>query len=305
MKQFSVSSRPARYAGNYRGGVNNQCYCNHFKACSRDLFVRQGNYRGGDLIAEGVLMESSNGMSQGQDTISSPGTEAAAPSTGQESTPQERSFRQSEVNDIVKKAKHSAVEDYRRLSSEQPQYAQQKYGDSPYRQQPQQPVQANLPETDVRRMAAEEAQRLRDEWVKDAQMKSESERAQRTVQNFVNKISQGKDKYQDFDKAISDLDMSRFPHVVEMLADHVDNSHDLLYNLAQDRFKLDSLERLAERSPRDAIVQAQRLSQSIKDNEQAGKIRIPNAPLDQLRPSNTGTDNGVMSVKDYRSKYRV
>jgi hypothetical protein len=48
----------------------------------------------------------------------------------------------------------------------------------------------------------------------------------------------------------------------------------------------------------------QRLSQSIKDNESAGKMRHPNEPLSQMRPSNTGTDNGAMSVKDYRSKYR-
>ena len=89
------------------------------------------------------------------------------------------------------------------------------------------------------------------------------------------------------------------------MGDYVDNSHDVLYELGKDRIKMANLETLAHMSPNDAIIQAQRLSQSIKDNEVASKIKTPNEPLSQIRPSNTGTDNGAMSVKDYRAKYQV
>jgi len=253
-------------------------------------------------------MESAQGMSQGQDTsVSSPGLTPSAPSAqyAPAQPAEERSFKQSELNEIVKKAKYGAVEDYKRLQSEQPNYAQQKYGDG---QQPHQaPIQhAGQPSEDhYRKIAAEEAQRLRDQWMHEAQSKAESDQAQRIVNNFWQKISPGREKYQDFDKVTGDIEYARFQNVVQLLADYVDNSHDVLYELGKDRFKLVQLEQLAYMSPKDAIVQAQRLSQSLKDNEASSNTKLPNEPLSQMRPSNTGTDNGVMSVRDYRNKYRV
>lgn len=253
-------------------------------------------------------MESSNGLSQGSETSSQPGLTSTAPAPAQSApvqAPEERTFRQSEVNDIVKRAKYGAIEDYKRLQSEQPQYASQKYGEA---QQPNRPAETQQPlanEHEVRRLAAEEAQRLRDQWNKDEQSKTEAANAQRTVQNFWQKIAPGREKYQDFDKVVGDINYRAFPNVVHLLGDFVDNSHDVLYELGKDRIKMANLESLAYMSPQDAIVQAQRLSQSIKDNEAANKMKLPNEPLSQMRPSNTGTDNGVMGVRDYRQKYKV
>lgn len=256
------------------------------------------------------MMESANGISQGSDTnVSQPGSSSAvAPAS---STPaasvDERTFRQSEVNDIVKKVKHEAVEGYKRLQSEQPSYIQQKEAgrvEQPY-QAPQSPNANVSSEHEVRRLASEEVQRARDQWMQEARTKSQEDEAKRTVQDFWNKTAPGKEKYQDFDKVTGDIEYARFPNVVQLLAKHVENSHDVLYELGKDRTKMATLETLAAMSPRDAIIQAQRLAQSIKDNEAAKQVRVPNQPLSQLRPSNTGTDNGVMSVKDYRAKYKV
>ncbi len=252
-------------------------------------------------------MESSNGMSQGTDTQVSPGVSAPAVDVQKSapSTADERTFRQSEVNDIVKKAKYGAVEDFKRLQTEQPQYAQQKYGDSTEVRQPYQPPASTPSEDRYRTIAAEEAQRLRDQWVNESRTKAESDNAQRIVQNFWNKITPGREKYQDFDKVTSDIEYSRFPNTVQLLSEYVENAHDMLYELGKDRFKMAQLEQLAVMSPKDAIIQAQRLSQSLKDNETAGRTRTPNEPLSQMRPSNTGTDNGVMGVRDYRNKWKV
>jgi len=131
--------------------------------------------------------------------------------------------------------------------------------------------------------------------------------AQKTVQNFWNKVLTGREKYQDFDKVIGNVNLSQYPGVVQLLSDVVDNSGDMLYHLAGEEAKMAELQRLAEdpRFQHIAISQAQRLSQSLKDNEAAGKVKHPNEPLSQLRPSNTGTDSGAMSVRDYRNKYRV
>lgn len=253
-------------------------------------------------------MESSNGIGQGQES-SLPSTTSApastqAPAQSAPATPvDERTFRQSEVNDIVKRAKHGAVEDFRRLQTEQPSYVQQKYGEAP--QAPQSMSQSGAPnENEIRRLATEEINRQRDAWVQEARNKSETEYAQRIVQNFHQKISTGKEKYQDFDKVTGDMQLARFPNVVQILAEHVDNAGDVLYELGKDRLKLAQVEQLAAMSPEDAIIQAKRMSQSLKDNEAASKARVPNEPLSQLRPSNTGTDNGVMSVRDFRNKYK-
>jgi hypothetical protein len=242
-------------------------------------------------------------VAQGQSApeAAQPSTPAATPATP---PAEERNFRQSEVNDIVKKAKYGAVEDYKRLQVQQPEYAQTKQhaggGEGSTTQQ-----QPHAQESEIRRLAAQEAQRLRDEWVSEAKTKSEAEYAQRTVQSFWNKISPGKEKFADFDEVTKDIEYSRFPNVVQLLAEYVDNAPDVLYELGKDRIKMANLESLSYMSPKDAIVQAQRLSKSLKDNEAASNTRLPNEPLSKMRPSNTGTDNGVLSVKDFRSKYRA
>lgn len=250
-------------------------------------------------------MTDAQGMSQGQDTSSSPGISSQVAPVAQAPAPtEEKIFKQSDVNNLVARKKAEAVEEYKRMQVEQPHYAQQKYGDSGQTQPTYNPPQHNS-EAEMRRLAAEEAQKHFEKVNQDIRSKYEAEQAQKTVQNFYNKIALGKEKYQDFDAVTSEIELARFPNVVQLLADHVDNSHDVLYELGKDFTKMEILESLASRSPRAAIMQAQRLAKSLKDNEAASKIRIPNEPLSQMRPSNTGTDNGVMGVKDYRAKWKV
>jgi hypothetical protein len=255
-------------------------------------------------------MESSNGMGQGSETISQPSSnsvtgssnEVAKPSPSAES---ERTFRQSEVNEIVKKAKYGAVEDFKRLRDQQPEYAQNKYAEPVAT--PQQHAQA--PEADMQRIAQAEILRMRSEWEREAQEKAQADMGQRIANDFLSKMNTGKEKYEDFDKVIGDpRSYGRFPSVVHILSQYVDNAADVLYELR--KHGDDRLVRLemTARDPQffdEAISQAQRLSQALKDNQAASKMRLPNEPLSQMRPSNAGTDTGVMGVKDLRRKYRV
>lgn len=253
-------------------------------------------------------MTEGQGLGQSLDTSSSTPVSSSQPvSQPAQTATEERRFNQSDVDSIVKRVKHEAVDTYRRQQSEQPQYAQQKYGETAqssqlYGQQTSNPTQFD--DTRYRQIAAEEAQRLRDQWLQDAQTKTQEDYAQRTVSNFFTKINTGKEKYQDFDKVTADIEYGRFPNVVQLLAEHVDNSSGVLYELGKDRIKMANLEVLAEKSPRDAIVQAQRLSQSIRDNEAAGSTHFPNEPLSQMKPTNTGTDSGQLTIADFRKKYR-
>lgn len=255
-------------------------------------------------------MESSTGMSAGQDVISSPGlapsSTQSAPAPSQD-TANEKKFSQSELNGYIAKAKAEAVERDRRLRVEQPEYAQSKYANEAAPAQNSAPSayqpSNNSNEASIRQIVADETQRQRDAWETQNRQRTETEQAQNIVNKFWNKISPGKEKYPDFDKVTGDIEFARFPNTVQLLAEHVDNSADILYELGKDRIKMANLETLSYLSPRDAIMQAQRIGQSIKDNEAAAKIRLPNEPLSQLR-STTGMDSGIVSHKDLRMKYR-
>lgn len=242
---------------------------------------------------ESVLTSSAQDV---QDSVSAPSSD-------------ERVFKQADVNEIVKKAKQQAVDQYKRLHVTQPEYAQQKYGDnsllSNQQNNYQQQYSVDNSQPDIRKIAAEEAQRLRDEWVREAQTQSQAQYAQKVVDTFWYKVTPGKDKYEDFDSVTGDIQLSKFPNTVQLLAEYVDNAPDVLYDLGKDRLKMAQLEQLASMSPEDAVVQIQRLSKALKVNEDAARAKVPNEPLTQMRPTVSGTGNGVLSVRDLRSKYKV
>lgn len=209
----------------------------------------------------------------------------------------ERIFKQAELNEIVGRAKHEAVESFKRQQEQ-------------HQQQPQLPTQQtshrSLSEDDVKRLTTEELGRQREEWDRQNLERQHADTAQRIVNAYKDKIAAGKDKYQDFEAVTSNVDMRYYPNVVQLLAEHVDNSSDILYDLAKNRSKLGTLESMCSHNPQDAIYEIKRLSDSIKSNEQSSQMRTSKAPLSQQRPSNTGTDSGgVLSMSDLKRKYRA
>jgi hypothetical protein len=223
-------------------------------------------------------------------------TQAQVQETAQQA--QERLFKQSELNEIVGRAKHDAVESFKR--QQQTQYAQQ----------PQQSNQTqnskSLSEDDVKRLTGEELARQRDQWTREAQEKADADIAQRIVNSYKEKIAPGKEKYEDFEAVTNNVDMRYYPNVVQLLAEYVDNSHDVIYELAKNRTKLYQLESTCGHNPQDAIYEIKRLSDSIKANESTSQMKHANSPLSQQRPSNTGTDSGnTLSMKDLKRKYKA
>lgn len=210
----------------------------------------------------------------------------------------ERLFKQSELNEIVGRAKHEAVDSYKR--QQQAQYV------TPQPQQSQEAQYSrSLSEDDVKRLAGEELSRQREHWTREVQEKSDAENAQRIVNSYKEKIAPGKEKYEDFEAVTNNVDMRYYPNVVQLLAEYVDNSHDVIYELAKNRTKLYQLESTCGHNPQDAIYEIKRLSDSIKANESSSPMKHANSPLSQQRPSNTGTDSGnTLSMRDLKMKYR-
>jgi len=222
--------------------------------------------------------------------------EAAVAAVTQEA---ERMLPQSKVNELVgnarreaaEKAAQRAVEEYKRQNS------------TTYEQTNS---QKSLSEDDVKRLTGEELNRQREDWERQNLERQQADAAKRIVSSYQEKISAGKDKYQDFEAVTNNVDMRYYPNVVQLLAEHVDNAADVFYDLARNRTKLHQIESVCQHNPQDAIYEIQRLSSSIKANDDTSRIKSSNSPLSQQRPSNTGTDSGgALSMKDLKNKYRA
>lgn len=237
--------------------------------------------------------------------VSSPAPiQSAAPADQTASQPtSERLFKQSEVNDLVGREKHEAVERYKRQQQQvQPPLQQQQQ--APYQQQP--PPYSSITEDDVRKTAASEIQRLRTEWIEEQRRIAGEQEAKRIATEFYAKFNRGKDEYQDWDSVAGNADLTKMPDIVH-LANSVDNTHDVMYELIKNRHKASQLRQIAQDWGYEAAIdEIKRLSDSIKANKSAPGQHQPAAPLTQLRPSLTGTDNsGQRQVKDYRKMFRV
>lgn len=215
--------------------------------------------------------------------------------------PAERMIPQSQVNEIVGSAKREAaeraVEAYKRQQVQVPP-AQASTIHEPISQR-------NMSsEDDIKRVAGDEIKRHFTQLEQEAQERANLEAANRVVAMFRDKIVAGKDKFSDFDSITSNVAMQRYPNVVQLLAEHVDNTADVLYHLAQNRDKLYRIEALSEHSPSDAIYEMKRLADSIKSNDESSQMKHANTPLSQQKPSNTGTKSGSPSWSDLKMKYK-
>jgi hypothetical protein len=263
-----------------------------------------------------------NGDGQGSANFAPAPVQTSSAPTQAPAETRERTFSQSEVNELVGRAKTEAIERHRRetaMSSHQPSQNQQQGNVPGYnpQYQPPQPVREQqyngMSEQEYRRIAAEEAQRSRTEQEQENARRGEEQNAQRIANEFFTKVASGDGGVQAFDKLVSEsgVDLRTIPFHVQ-LANMVDNTREVMVELLKSPAKIGQLQGLididlrAGRQPRLALAEMKKLSDSIKSNSQAANFKSPNEPLSQMRPSNAGTGNqGALSVSDYRRKYRV
>lgn len=212
--------------------------------------------------------------------------------------PSERMIPQSQVNDIVGNAKREAaeraVEAYKRQQAQSAHQAQQENNSNRY-----------TSEDDVKRVAGDEIKRHFTQLEQEAQERANVEAANRIVGMFKDKVEAGRSKFEDFESVAGNVAMQYYPNVVQLLAEHVDNTADVLYHLAKNRDKLYRLESLSAHNASDAIYEIKRLADSIKSNDESSSVKNANAPLSQQRPSTTGTDSGsAYSWDDLKRRYK-
>lgn len=204
---------------------------------------------------------------------------------GQEVT--EKLLKQSEVNELLGKAKHAYYEKGKRDALEDRQVMQQPQGSS-MGGMPQ------LTEEQVKQMIADEAQR-----------QTQVTAAHQMLNNFAQQMGAGKGKYSDFDETVANLgDLKNISHVVHM-ATETGMAADVMYELGRNPGKVASLTTLAYINPHLAKVEMKKLADSIKTNEQAKDVPSAKEPLSQIKPSTVSADSGSKTVRDLRKQYRA
>jgi len=217
-------------------------------------------------------MENVEGMQPDQDISASIST--------QPQVAQEKMIPQSEVDRLVGAKKHEAYERGRREALERLQAEQA----------PRAPIQET--QNTFGGMPQFSEDRIRDLIAEEAHKRAQDEMGKRIVDDFVGKMQLGPQKYNDFEKTISGMNLPSIPHIVQ-LTQAQDNTADLMYHLGKNPSKLATFLTLAYANPELANAEMRALSQSLKQNEFGARVPNINEPLSQLSPSSTlGMDSG-------------
>jgi endonuclease/exonuclease/phosphatase (EEP) superfamily protein YafD len=227
-----------------------------------------------------------------------PAVNTVAPAAPSNESATEKLLTQSVVNGIVGSVKQEAFDKgYTKGKNETQAEYEARVNSNPVNQQPantgivnQQPAN-NLSEDKILAMIEEQAQQ-----------KANESMAQQTVNEFVQKMTAAKDKHPDFEETVTKLNLPSMPGIVQ-LANLTDNTADVMYELGKHPVKLANLKAVIRETPELAMEEFKKLSNSIKQNETAQNQQSQTAePLEQIKPSNTGTDNGSMSVGDFQKQ---
>lgn len=206
----------------------------------------------------------------------------------------EKLVPQSAVDKAVKHAKHLAYEQGKKEALIALQSQNQ--------DTPKNVIENNQAIQSLGGMPALSAEQVKKMIVEHSEQQAQHYHAHHIANEFLGKISTGKDKYPDFDETIDALELSTIPEVVQ-LANSFDNTADVMYELGKNPHKVASLLALSRLgNGKLAYLETKKLSDSIKQNQNALQQPTAPEPLSQLKPSQVGLDNGTLSIKELRKQ---
>jgi len=128
--------------------------------------------------------------------------------------------------------------------------------------------------------------------------------AEQMASEYHGKMKSGADLFADFDEITADFNPAAFPNLV-YLANQADNTPAVIYELMKNPSKLAMVSVLSEKDPKAALSQINKISASIKANEQAkAQEREVAPPIGRMQSSPTGQDNGQPSIADFKRMFR-
>jgi hypothetical protein len=213
----------------------------------------------------------------------------------------EKTLKQSEVNRIVGSAKAEAFEKGRRSAVAELQTPPPAPVVPPSNNSTTSPpptaVAANMSENDIMQMVENVANR-----------KAAEKEDQAIVDQFMGKMQLGMQKHDDFNERVGELRLPDLnPAILRNMMKCVsgmDNGADVMYEMANNPSKFANVTVLFGASPKLATGELNKISTSIKRNQEAAAKNDTtkvNEPLGQLKSSMSGVDNGgPKSVSDFR-----
>ncbi len=234
-----------------------------------------------------------DGGLQNQGSIDAPVTQTQSESIKAAESPRqtqaEKMFTQSQVQSIAAKEARTAAEraeakvrsEYESRTTQQPQQAQpQNVGG----------IQQTSPE-EIQRMIRQEAYKM-----------SHEHQVTQIADNWKNAMEAEKISDPEFADLYDAIGIEAQPGLIIAMAG-MDNKAQVVKDLAKNPSKYANILTLANGgSPKLAQLELNKLSASIRTNEEAKKQPKVDAPLSQIRASNIGGDDGNLSVTDYRNQ---
>ena len=221
-------------------------------------------------------------------------SESAAPvETPQAVEPTEKMVTSSQMSKIAAREAKQAAERATRETTEryEAQIAELKRS----QEQTQQPnsiggIQQQSPD-DIRKMIQQEAANM-----------SRQQQAQQIEAIWEGAMKAEMRSDPDFADLYDALNIEEQPHLVVAMAG-MDNKVEMIRDLATNPAKYANILMLANSgSPKLAMMELNKLSQSIRVNQQARNQPKVAAPLSQIKPSNITADNGEMGISDLRKQ---
>lgn len=192
-----------------------------------------------------------------------------------------KTLHQDQINHITREAHHRGYLKGKEESLSNPQPT---------------PSSSGMTPEEIKKMVAEESAKM----IQQTQMQAS---ADYIVNQFQQKMQNGMAKYPDFVDKMKNLDFGKMVEIVQMTS-ALDNTADVMYDLANNPYKIASLQQLASMQPGLAMSEIQKLSSSIKSNN-AAKFPEQNPPLSQINPSPIGVNNDSLpSIEYFKSRYR-
>lgn len=226
----------------------------------------------------------------------------------------EKMLPASQVNELIKKAKRKGEQKMQeqldaakqQIEQLQAQQAQQQVENvaqsgSPQPPQQQQGQQQGADAQQVIQLVMQQLQQQKQEEEQKRHQEQIEQEVNQVAQQYFGKMAQGKDMFEDFEAITADFNPAEFPQLV-FLANQMDNTPAIIYELRKNPGKLADLAVLVEKSPNMARSEIAKLSESIKRNDEAKRnLQEPQNPLNRLKPSPVGTDNGQKTIRDFKS----
>lgn len=224
-------------------------------------------------------------------------TESIAPVESQQMAPAEKMITSSQMSKIAAREAKQAAERATRETTAQ--YEAKIAEMQRSQQQAQQPNSVG----GIQQQSSDEIRRqIREDVRQDFLNESRQAQAKQIESIWEGAMKAEMNSDPDFADLYDALNIEEQPHLVVAMAG-MDNKVDMIRDLATNPAKYANILMLANSgSPKLAMMELNKLSQSIRVNQQAKAQPKVAAPLSQVKPSNIATDNGDMSVSDYRKQ---